>query len=186
MTEALLRKTVAESYCVSDCIRKMGLYVNGTTTRHFRKLVAEHGIDISHFLSQAAASKRGQFGEIRRRYPLVEKKCPICDKPFIVRQGEPKEKTTCSYGCANTFYRTGRDNPNFKGEEAKRTYRQRAINKHGHECRICGWDKCVEIHHLDRNRQNNKLDNLIPLCPNHHVMIHNEKFRAELESQLSA
>ena len=40
------------------------------------------------------------------------------------------------------------------------------------KCAVCGFDKIVELHHKDRNRKNNNISNLIPLCPNHHRMAH--------------
>lgn len=49
------------------------------------------------------------------------------------------------------------------------------------ECLICGFDKVVDIHHLDENRKNNSRDNLIGLCPNHHQMLHNEKYSTEIK-----
>jgi hypothetical protein len=48
------------------------------------------------------------------------------------------------------------------------------------ECVICGFDKIVDLHHLDANKTNNSSKNLIGLCPNHHRMIHNQKFRNDL------
>lgn len=48
------------------------------------------------------------------------------------------------------------------------------------ECAICGFNKIVDIHHLDFNKKNNAKGNLIGLCPNHHRMINNQKFREEV------
>jgi len=52
-------------------------------------------------------------------------------------------------------------------------------------CAICGFDKIVDIHHLDFNKKNNAKGNLIGLCPNHHRMINNPKFRQEVITALS-
>jgi ribosomal protein L37E len=52
------------------------------------------------------------------------------------------------------------------------------------KCVLCGFDKIVDIHHLDKNNQNNSKENLIGLCPNHHRMINNYKFRYEIWSEL--
>ena len=48
------------------------------------------------------------------------------------------------------------------------------------KCVICGFDKIVDLHHLDQNTENNSELNLIGLCPNHHRMLHNFKYRAEM------
>ena len=51
-------------------------------------------------------------------------------------------------------------------------------------CVICGFDKIVDLHHLDRNHENRSETNLIGLCPNHHKMIHKSEFRAEILNKL--
>lgn len=38
-------------------------------------------------------------------------------------------------------------------------------------CVICGFEYS-DIHHIDGNHDNNKISNLICLCPNHHRLIH--------------
>lgn len=43
------------------------------------------------------------------------------------------------------------------------------------KCTRCGYheyQECVEIHHIDRNRENNFISNLIPLCCNCHRALH--------------
>lgn len=52
------------------------------------------------------------------------------------------------------------------------------------KCKICDFDKIIDLHHLDGNHQNNSEDNLIGLCPNHHKMIHDQRFREEVNFQL--
>ncbi len=51
-------------------------------------------------------------------------------------------------------------------------------------CVICGFDKIVDLHHLDMNHQNNSVENLTGLCPNHHKMIHHRNFQKEVFQQL--
>lgn len=38
-------------------------------------------------------------------------------------------------------------------------------------CRICGYSRVVDNHHLDGNHDNNEKDNLLDLCPNCHALI---------------
>lgn len=52
------------------------------------------------------------------------------------------------------------------------------------KCILCGFDKIVDLHHLDENKKNNSEKNLIGLCPNHHKMIHMFKFRKEMRNSL--
>lgn len=52
------------------------------------------------------------------------------------------------------------------------------------QCVLCGFDKVVDLHHLDHNKKNNSPTNLIGLCPNHHKMLHHREFQAEVFEQL--
>ncbi|MFA4952656.1 MAG: hypothetical protein WC584_00365 [Candidatus Pacearchaeota archaeon] len=52
------------------------------------------------------------------------------------------------------------------------------------KCVVCGFDKIVDLHHLDENNKNNLEENFIGLCPNHHKMIHDFKFRREIRDIL--
>ena len=54
-----------------------------------------------------------------------------------------------------------------------------------HACILCGFDKIVELHHLDENNKNNSEENLIGLCPNHHKLLHDFRFRKEIRELLN-
>lgn len=51
-------------------------------------------------------------------------------------------------------------------------------------CVVCGFDKIVDLHHLDMNHDNNSVDNLTGLCPNHHKMVHHRVYQKEVLQQL--
>ena len=53
--------------------------------------------------------------------------------------------------------------------------RQKLLHRANDKCEKCGWNKIpdiFEVHHKDRNRQNNELSNLELLCPNCHQSHH--------------
>lgn len=53
-------------------------------------------------------------------------------------------------------------------------YRLKAFNNYEHKCFICNWkedERILEVHHIDENRNNDQLDNLIILCPTCHRKI---------------
>jgi HNH nuclease len=51
-----------------------------------------------------------------------------------------------------------------------------------HCCSICGASSPLEFHHIDENRENNSLENIILLCCNHHREFHKGNIkRKELE-----
>lgn len=57
----------------------------------------------------------------------------------------------------------------------KSSYRQRALAKLPIICNRCGFNRVPTIllvHHKDRNRENNELENLEVLCPNCHTEEH--------------
>ena len=97
---------------------------------------------------------------------LLKNKCPICNnlKKLI--------NVTCGNSCANTYFRSGKDNPNYKQDIDLKDYRIVCFRYHKKECVICKEDKIVEVHHSDEDHTNNSPDNLIPLCPTHHQYWH--------------
>ena len=54
------------------------------------------------------------------------------------------------------------------------TARKKALARDNYKCR---WINCravstLQVHHIDRNRGNNKLSNLITYCRSHHIKAH--------------
>jgi len=81
-------------------------------------------------------------------------------------------------GCYNTVFNL----ENTRTHNIKRWHNisQELYTKLTKKCYICNFETIVELHHLDGKRENNNEDNMIGLCPNHHKMIHNYKFRNEI------
>jgi len=90
-------------------------------------------------------------------------------------------KNLCA-GCYNFIFHLDKNKAYNQRKSHKvdlKTYRK--VTK---ECVICGFDKIVDLHRIDSNKENNSLKNLIGLCPNHHRMINNYNFRSEIFVQL--
>jgi len=107
--------------------------------------------------------------------PQNLKKCPICEKP--IKNFRTSE--TCSYSCSNTLFRSDKNNGNWK----ESSYRTTCFSFHKKECIICGENKIVAVHHYDGNHENNKKENLIPLCPTHHCYWHS-KYRHLIKEKI--
>ena len=48
------------------------------------------------------------------------------------------------------------------------SYKKFFLEEQEHKCAICKWDEdkdVLEVHHIDENRDNNDISNLIILCP---------------------
>ncbi len=52
------------------------------------------------------------------------------------------------------------------------------------KCLICGFDKVVDLHHIDKDHLNNSEENMIGLCPNHHKMLHDFRYKEEVSAQI--
>ena len=116
------------------------------------------------------------------KWEKIEKKCPVCHSLFTTLKGHKREQATCSYGCSNTYFRSGEQNGNYK--DSPTTYRKTCIKKHGDACLLCGYSDIIEAHHIDGNRENNSPKNLVPLCPNHHRLIHTKEHKTKLTREL--
>lgn len=93
---------------------------------------------------------------------LNQRECPVCRKMYA-KHGE-----TCSHSCSNTFFRSGKNNPNYKGT----AYNKICWDHHGKKCLVCGEDKIVATHHVNGKHSDNRPENLVPLCPTHHQYVH--------------
>lgn len=71
------------------------------------------------------------------------------------------------------------ENSNWKGG-LSRHYAKNVAVRHFKEnkCAICGYKISVDVHHWDNNSRNNKPDNLVLLCPNHHREAHLELLKS--------
>jgi len=160
MNKEKLIEAVKSSKSKSDVCRKMGYVTGGGGRRKITKMIEDLSLDVSHF--DGGLSKRNI------KYDIIQKECPICLGKFETRLGGLKEKVTCSHSCANTYYRSGVNHPNWKDD----AYRSTCFYYHKKKCVICEEDKIIDVHHYDEDRKNNSPDNLIPLCPTHHMYMH--------------
>ena len=94
---------------------------------------------------------------IRRRIKKI--KCSKCGKELILSKNR-KTNGLCHY-CA--IYKNG-----IKG------YRIKALKFFGKKCYCCGSieEEKILVHHRDKNRKNNDILNLIPLCNSCHRSLH--------------
>ena len=157
------KEIIKNSQTIAEAIKKIYGYDNGRSRKKFFDLVEGVNLDITHLRKREL------------KYPIVNKICPVCGTEFKTKKGSKEEKTTCSYSCSNTHFRSGENNPNWNLD----SYRTTCFNYHKKECIICGESKIVTVHHFDENHHNNSPENLIPLCPTHHQYIHS-KYKNEI------
>lgn len=109
-------------------------------------------------------------------------KCSNCDKeinksPTTLRRSKTGN-VYCSRSCSNSknnsLFKSGEKHPNYT--TGKGSYRKRMLREVC-ECEDCGNTdiRVLEVHHVDRNRLNNKLENLVVLCANCHLIRHHKQ-----------
>lgn len=99
--------------------------------------------------------------------------CLVCGK--LILSG--LNKSTCSRKCSN-IHRTGikykLSEPRKDKVKSQQSLKMRLLKSRGTVCEKCGYDKyeILQIHHKDRDRNNNDLSNLELICPNCHYEEH--------------
>lgn len=99
-----------------------------------------------------------------------KKVCPVCSTEFVGKSA------TCSYSCSNKHFRTGENNGNWKQD----TYQTTCWLYHGKKCLVCNEEKIVTVHHVNENHNDNRPENLVPLCPTHHQYVHS-RYKNEVQ-----
>jgi hypothetical protein len=90
-----LEEKVRISHSFKELARNLGLSGESyNQIKTIKRFIDSYQIDVSHFDPNYANKKR-------RKYPDIEKECPICKVKFITRKGISKEPTYCSRDCAN-------------------------------------------------------------------------------------
>lgn len=119
-------------------------------------------------------SEKGLFcGQIC--YGIAQRKehpCVVCSKLILAGAN----KKTCSRSCSNINragikYKIGSPKDKVKSQLALKI---RLAQKRGRKCERCGFEiyEILQVHHRDRDRSNNELNNLELLCPNCHAKEH--------------
>lgn len=140
-----LIEIVKNSYSISDVARILGLKPMGSNFNTIRKYIDLYNIDISHFTGQT-----------------WNKGINYLEKTAIV----PLSKIL-------------QENTNFQSDQLKKRLISEGIKEY--KCEKCGiteWCNepiTLELHHINGNRYDNRLENLQILCPNCHSQSHNWK-----------
>lgn len=149
---------VAKNYSFTGVLRSLGYSSKGQYISLLRDKLSLLGISTKHFTPNGSPPAT-----------RVNKTCINCGHNFSVfnRPSDLKQET-CSIGCANTVYRSG------KYKEGSTTYRKKALSYYGCKCYSCGIDNkaVLQVHHIDQNRANNAIENLKVLCANCHLLEH--------------
>ena len=128
----------------------------------------------NHFCSRTC------FGEFNNKRVIV--KCDQCGSDVEKKKSDITKSNLrnglhfCNKTCSG-LYRTGERSGNWKG--GTQDYRKNALEEYDKKCNECGYDEytqVLQVHHIDHDRTNNKLENVKVLCPTCHVVEHLVKY----------
>lgn len=120
----------------------------------------------------------------------IQLKCAFCnisfERPLSKLAGSKSGMYFCSRSCKDIGQKLENNIkeiwPKHYGTSKSsnsKAYRSLAFSTYEHKCNRCGISKedfpYLEVHHIDRNRDNNNIDNLEILCPNCHTKEHYDK-----------
>ena len=130
-----------------------------------------------------------------KKQNLVDLQCSYCGVSFKRKRHRLNVSRSGLYFCCRKHKDLsqrigGLLKPSHYGSgNSSATYRRINKEAHGTACFVCGYydNICtgiVEAHHIDRDRTNNKPENLIPLCPTCHAYINRGYKRLEGKHKL--
>ena len=112
--------------------------------------------------------------------------CSFCGIEFEKKKYKLKGSKSGYYFCCRECKNNALKKENWNNEtynyapdhygnsNGKGSYRRIAMEYYDNKCEKCGYNDHIEIlqvHHIDSNRENNNIENLIILCPNCHWSI---------------
>lgn len=106
----------------------------------------------------------------------IKTSCAYCGKQFFITKSKFNHSKSGLHFCCREHKDISQRlsvniglTPNHYGTgSGVHSYRKWAFNEYPHKCAICGWcedERILEVHHVDENRANNEITNLIILCP---------------------
>ncbi|MEN6549440.1 MAG: HNH endonuclease signature motif containing protein [Armatimonadia bacterium] len=98
--------------------------------------------------------------------------CAECGKEILVAPGRIRYRQ--SQYCSKECGRAGQSRKISAIQKPASNWRTLAKRRFGTVCALCGFPHFIEVHHIVPRSKGggDETDNLIPLCPNHHGMVH--------------
>ncbi len=136
------------------------------------------------YKQKQAAARDKRLGIFTTHRKMCELKG--CGKRFIYEgriftKGFEKAKY-CSRSCSNSIGGQAKSAIYHTDETA--TYTTVCFRHHPKECVICEEQNIVAVHHYNENHDDNRPENLVPLCPTHHNYMHS-RFKYLIEDQVA-
>ena len=130
-----------------------------------------------------------QKEDLKNKNTQIECECAYCHKKFFKAPSKLLQSKSKLYFCCREHKDLAQRLDSGKQFETIRPnhygtvsidYRLTALRNYPHKCELCGWDEDIdflEVHHIDENRKNNTLENLMILCPICHKKLTTHKYK---------
>jgi hypothetical protein len=158
-----------KKYCSKNCARPSFGWSKGIIKTKFKMYCAncnKEFLTVPSDTNRKFCSNRC-FGQSKSTSVILS--CLYCKKDFIDTERKRRKKY-CSHECFLAYSAKYRRSIS----KSKKTQKTNFLLKHN-KCMVCFWNiepAILELHHIDRNRNNNDIDNLLLLCPNCHSVDH--------------
>ena len=98
------------------------------------------------------------------------KECEACGRSFYVFNSDASTRRFCSRACMVSILKE----KGWHYLHPKSSWFSQTLVKQVGKCEVCGFsdERILMVHHKDSNRKNRSRENLIVLCPNHHMIAH--------------
>jgi hypothetical protein len=128
------------------------------------------GSDTDRVYCSAACARASKTAQPKRQFV-----CEWCGKRAATTVHHGRQRF-CSVSCGRRSFNAERKELNREARQWIYVREAKAdLLKEVGKCEACGWASLpdiLELHHLDRNRRNNRRANLKLLCPTCHTMLH--------------
>ena len=147
--------------------KKMGWRKGKVFTGYYKKCLVCH----KQFYTVPTSSKQKTCSQncnsLNKRILPTKDKCKQCGKDISFPKYKPKVYCSRSCGSRSRWH----NSENFKTSRFAKNELRTMANK-CFKCQYKNIPEILQIHHIDRNRKNNKRENVILLCPNCHEEEH--------------
>lgn len=182
VTDEILDKRIFEN-SLETCHYVSG-YTSMNGTVKIKCIIHNHEFETKYENVRRASRKHHicpicQEEDKNKRYEnnRIKIKCAYCDKEFLRPLSDLNKSKSGLHFCCREHkdlaqrLESGQNfqsmRPEHYGTTAK-NYREKAFREYKVECAICNWNEdkdVLEVHHIDGDRTNNEVKNLIILCP---------------------
>jgi 5-methylcytosine-specific restriction endonuclease McrA len=144
-----------------------------------RKTGKSKSLNEGKFCSRTCGAQYNKLSKIIIHKP--NSTCSYCNKKFYIQPSHKTKSKSGLYFCCRE-HKDLAQRIEFDLQEiwpdhynnGNSSSREILLRNKNNKCELCGFDKLeiLQVHHIDLNRKNNKLENLQLLCPNCHYTVH--------------